>query len=95
MINEEVLCLSSHLKVSKDYIDFLLSYICNICLSSGTFLLKMKLFSIKPIYQKNNINIISNYRLILIVSQLSIILEQLIYNRLIQFLLNNNIINTS
>ena len=49
------------LKISKDYIDFPLSHIFNLCLSSGTLPLKMKLSSIKPIHKKNNINIISNY----------------------------------
>ena len=54
----------------------------------------MKIFSIKPI-QKKNINIISNYRPIYILSKLSKILETLIHNRLINFIQNNNIINTS
>ena len=64
------------LKISKDYIDLPLSHIFNICLSSGTFPLKMKISSIKPIHKKNNINIISNYRPISILSQLSKILEK-------------------
>ena len=55
----------------------------------------MKLSSIKPIHNKNNFNIISNYRPISILSQLSKILEKIIYNRLIQFIQNNNIINTT
>ena len=83
------------LKISKDYIDLPLSHIFNLCLSSGTFPLKMKLSSIKPIHKKNNINIISNYRPISILSQLSKILEKIIYNRLMQFIQNNNIINTT
>ena len=40
------------LTISKDYIDFPLSHICNLCLSLGTFLLKIKLSSIKPIHKK-------------------------------------------
>ena len=40
------------LKISKDYIDLPLSHIFNLCLSSGTFPLKMKLSSIKPIHKK-------------------------------------------
>ena len=40
------------LKITKDYIDIPLSHICNLCLSSGTFPLKMKLSSIKPIIKK-------------------------------------------
>ena len=40
------------LKISKDYIDIPLSHICNLCLSSGTFHLKIKLSTIKPIYKK-------------------------------------------
>ena len=83
------------LKISKDYIDLPLSHIFNLCLSSGTFPLKMKLSSIKPIHKKNNINIISNYRPISILSKLSKILEKIIYNRLMQFIQNNNIINTT
>ena len=83
------------LKISKDYIDFPLSHIFNLCLSSGTFPLKMKLSVIKPIHKKNNITIISNYRPISILSQLSKMLEKILYNRLIQFIQNNNIINTT
>ena len=83
------------LKISKDYIDLPLNHILNLYLSSGTFPLKMKLSSIKPIHKKNNINIISNYRPISILSQLSKILEKIIYNRLMQFIQNNNIINTT
>ena len=75
------------IKISKDYFDFPLSHIFNLCLSSGTFPLKMKLSSIKPIHEKNIINIISNYRPISILSQLSQILEKIIY-RLIQFIIN-------
>ena len=40
------------LNIIKDYIDFPLSLIFNLCLSSGTFPLKMKLSSIKPIHKK-------------------------------------------
>ena len=40
------------LKISKDYIDFPLSHISNLCVSSGTFPLKMKLSSIKTIHKK-------------------------------------------
>ena len=55
----------------------------------------MKLYSIKPIHKTNNINSISNYRPISILSRLFKILEKIIYNRLIQFIQNNNIINTT
>ena len=79
------------LKISKDYIDTPL----NLCLCSGTFPLQMKLSSTKPFHKNNNINIISNYRPISMLSQLSKILEKLLYNRLIQFIQNNNIINTT
>ena len=75
------------LNISKDYIDFPLSHI---CLSSEICPLKMKLSSIKPIHKKNNINIISNYRPISILSQISKILE-----KIIKFIQNNNIINTT
>ena len=78
------------LNISKDYIDFTLSHICNLCLSSEICPLKMKLSSIKPIHKKNNINIISNYRPISILSQISKILENII-----KFIQNNNIINTN
>ena len=40
------------LTISKDYIDFLLSHMFNLCLSSGTFPLKMKLSFIKPIHKR-------------------------------------------
>ena len=43
----------------------------------------------------NITNIIYNYRPISLVSQLSKILEKIIYDRLIKFIKNNNIINTT
>ena len=82
------------LKISKDYIDFASSRIVNLCLSSGTFPLKIKLSSIKP-FHKKNINIISNNRPISMLNQLSKILEKIIYNILMQFIHNTNIINTT
>ena len=55
----------------------------------------MKDTIIKPIYKNNNIQLITNYRPISLLPQISKIFEKIIYNRLSNFIHKNNIINNN
>ena len=81
------------LKITKDYIGAPLSNIFNLCISSKTFPEKLKTLIISPIFKKNENTDINNYRPISIIPQISKILERIIYNRIIDFITKNNIIN--
>ena len=81
------------LKITKDYIDAPLSHIFNLCIFSGTFPEKLKTSIISPIFKKNETTDINNNLPISILPQISKILERIIYNRLIDFITKNNIIN--
>ena len=58
-----------------------------------TFPEKLNTSIISPIFKKNETTDINNYRPISILPQISKILERIIYNRLIDFITKNNIIN--
>jgi hypothetical protein len=47
----------------------------------------------KPLYKKGNIHDVQNYRPVSILSVFSKLLEKLMYNRLISFVVKNSIIN--
>ena len=72
-----------------------LTYICNLSLSSGIFLDKMKTGKILPIYKCNDPSNFSNYRPISLLPQFSKVLEKLYNKRLMQFLNVNNVIYNS
>jgi potassium voltage-gated channel Eag-related subfamily H protein 8 len=68
-----------------------LTHIFNASLSSGTFPDRLKLAKVIPLHKKGEHHDIKNYRLIFILSAFSKILEKLMYNRLMPFLIQNNI----
>ena len=72
-----------------------LVHIINLSLSTGTFPDKMKLAKVIAIYKSNNPSNFSNYRPISLLPTFSKILERVIYNRLYNFILKHNILNTS
>jgi hypothetical protein len=59
----------------------LLTFIINLSLSSGIFPNQMKIAKVRPIFKKGQKQNTENYRPILILSDLSKILETLMYNR--------------
>ena len=70
-----------------------LTYICNKSISTGIFPDRLKYSIIKPLYKKGERTDPSNYRLISMLTSFSKVLEKALYNRLIEYLNDNNIFN--
>jgi dihydroneopterin aldolase len=70
-----------------------LSHICNQALAKGTFPSRLKFSIVKPLYKKGNKESISNYRPISLLPSFSKILEKVIFNRLYQHCIDNNILS--
>lgn len=73
----------------------LLSYIANLSMQQGIFPSLMKIAKVIPIYKKNDISQLINYRPISLLPCFSKILERLIHKRLLKFLISRNIISPS
>ena len=67
-----------------------LSWIANICLSTGIHPDKLKIAKITPIYKKGSKLLTCNYRPISLLSNINKILEKLVYSRVFSFLEKNN-----
>ena len=70
-----------------------LTHICKISLGTGSFPDQCKIAKIVPIFKKGEVNKFSNYRPVLVLPAVSKIFERLMYNRLIKFIDQLNIIN--
>lgn len=81
------------LKISASYICSPLTYICNKSISTGIFPERLKYSIIKPLYKKGDKTDPSNYRPISMLTSFSKVLEKALYNRLSEYLNNNNILN--
>ena len=69
-----------------------LTYIINLCMSTGIFPDRLKLSHIKAIYKKGDKKLINNYRPIAILNTLSKVFEKIIYTRLMLYLEKNKIL---
>lgn len=65
----------------------------NLSISESTFLDKLKLAIIKPLYKNGDSTNINNYRPILMISNCAKILEKIIKYRLVEFLEKNNLLS--
>ena len=83
----------SIIKKTLDLISDPLLSIINLSLSSGVFPDRLKISKIIPIFKSDNASLAQNYRPISILAAFSKIFE--IYNRIFQFLVDNDIILTS
>ena len=72
-----------------------LNHLFNVCIDKSIYPDKMKDAIIKPIYKNNNNKLITNYRPISLLPQISKIFQKIIYNRLSNFINKNNIINNN
>ena len=72
-----------------------LNHLFNLCIDKSIYPDNMKDAIIKPIYKNNNIQLITNYRSISLLPQISKLFEKIIYNRLSNFIHKNNIINNN
>jgi hypothetical protein len=70
-----------------------LTAIFNLSLSTGHVPQQLKIAKVVPIYKKDAAEIMSNYRPISLLPCFSKVLERLVFNRSIQFLNSNNILN--
>lgn len=67
-----------------------LVHICNLSLSTGIFPDSLKIAKVIPIYKKDDLTQIKNYRPISLLPVISKILEKIVYKRLYSFLQENN-----
>ena len=83
------------LKSSRCVLSSPLATIFNTSISSGTFPDKLKTSKITPIFKAGEDNDPNNYRPISILSVFNRIFEKLMYNRLIQFIEHNKLLNNA
>lgn len=94
-------CASGHDELKSDILKKCLPYIIkpllhilNSSLMTGIFPEQFKLAKVIPLYKADDSAIFSNYRPISILPCLSKVLERLVYNRLIKFFNDNNLLYT-
>ena len=81
---------SQILHLIKNIISKPLSWIANICFSTGVHPDKLKLAKVIPIYKKGSKTLTSNYRPISLLSNLNKIFEKLVFSRVYSFIDKNN-----
>ena len=82
----------SIVKRTLDLISDPLLSIINLSLSSGVFPDRLKISKIIPIFKSDNASLAQNYRPISILPAFSKIFERTVYNRIFQFLVDNDIL---
>ena len=80
-------------KLIKHNISAPLVHICNLSFSQGQIPDDLKIAKVIPIYKKGDRSLFTNYRPISILPVFSKIIERLAYNRIVQFLEQNNILS--
>ena len=80
------------IKKTLDLISDQLLSIINLSLSSGVFPDRLKISKIIPIFKSDNASLAQNYRPISILPAFSKIFERAVYNRIFQFLVDNDIL---
>ena len=80
------------LKIGSPYISSPLCHICNKILSSGIFPTSLKYAVIKPTFKNGDRSDMSNYRPIYLLHSFSKVFENVLYVRIYQYLINNNIL---
>ena len=88
--------LSSNLiKQSVCYLVRPLTFLINLSLSEGTFPSVLKTARVFPLHKKGDNTLSENYRPVALLSTISKILERVIFNRIIEFATQHNIISDS
>ena len=82
----------SIIKKTLDLISDPLLSIINLSLSSGDFLDRLKISKIIPFFKSDNASVAQNYQPISIHPAFSKIFERAVYNRIFQFLVDNDIL---
>ena len=81
---------SKVLKSAPENILLALVHIFNLSLSSGEFIDAFKVAKVIPMFKKGSTYDVNNYRPISLLSVLSKILEKIVYERLVSFLIRQN-----
>lgn len=81
------------IKKVVNYISKPMSYIINISLQSGVFPSKLKIGKVIPIFKSGDSSKFSNYRPVSVLPILSKVYEKVVYNRLLQYFDENNVLN--
>jgi hypothetical protein len=79
-------------KFVDDYVCAHLSHVINLCIETGVYPEKLKISIIKPILKKGDINLLSSYRPISLLSVFSKIIEKYIYKELYSYLTSHKIL---
>ena len=82
---------SQILKISASSVAPQLSALFNLSLSSGSVPTDWKLSNITPVYKAGDPSLVSNYRPISLLSLPSKILERIVHNKLLDYLLSNSL----
>ena len=80
------------LKQSIDHVKLPLTKVFNLSLSCGYFPTELKLAKVLPLFKADSKVLFSNYRPVSVLPVLSKVLEKLMFNRLLSFLNNNDIL---
>jgi len=81
------------LKISTNFICSLLTYVFNKSVSTGIFRERLKYSIVKPFHKKGTKTDPSNYRPISMLTAFSKVLEKVLYNRIMDYLNSNNLLN--
>ena len=80
------------IKASYEELYTPLFHICNISIKYGCFPDKMKIAKVKPLFKANEKELVSNYRPISILPVLSKLLERIMYNKVYNHVVNNQLL---
>ena len=83
---------SKIIKASCNHIVRPLTHIFNLSLTTGVFPTELKIARVIPLFKSGDPHIFSNYRPVSVLPILSKILERLMYNRILNYLNNNNLL---
>ena len=83
---------SKIIKASCNHIVRPLTHIFNLSLTTGVFPTELKIAHVIPLFKGGDPHVFSNYRPVSMLPILSKILERLMYNRILNYLNNNNLL---
>ena len=86
---------SNLLKISVNYLVYPLTFLINFSLESGIFPKMFKTAKVLPLYKKGDRLLLENYRPVSLLCSLSKVLEKIVFDKIVQFLTQHNILSDS